>query len=110
MKITQMVGVGNSLFALTSSGELWEFDTQERAWMKCKSMVSDEEVLKEKKQLLVDSLEVSNRVLNALKKNKINTVGELLSLDKSGINSIAGLGEKSMFELKNALLLLEMDV
>ncbi|MBP6116035.1 MAG: hypothetical protein KA498_05315 [Neisseriaceae bacterium] len=110
MKITQMVGFGNSLFTLTDDGELWEFNVQLQDWSKCKSIVSEEQVLKTKKQKSVDSLDVSSRVLNALKKHEINTIGELMNLGEGGIKSISGLGEKSQFELRNALSLLEVDV
>lgn len=110
MKIAQIVGLDKSIFALTEDGELWEFNTQLKFWSKCRRILNRDQVLEEKRKLLIDNLGVSNRVLNALKKHDVDTIGDLLDLDESDVMSIIGLGDKSMFELKNAISLLKESI
>lgn len=92
MKITQMVGLGDRLFVLTDDGGLWVFNAEHNTWSPCKGINSDAIALEEKKQLLIDELDVPTRVLNVLKQSDITTIGELVALGKDGLkkNSTTG--------------------
>lgn len=111
MKITQMEALGNSLFSLTDEGELWEFKVDTREWSRCKSIGDSEVILEQRNNILIEELDVSSRVLNVLSRNNINTIGELTALDNNILKTLPGLGEKSRFELENALqLFLEVGI
>lgn len=79
-----------------------------------KGGISEEAPLKEtstggtSKDMMVDELDLPTRVINALVKNKIETVAQLKELSDEDFSKIRGLGRKSVEELKEKLR--EMDI
>ncbi|NCT55900.1 hypothetical protein GW755_03540 [bacterium] len=62
-----------------------------------------EKEVKEVKEVKVDTLGFSTRIITALTKNKINTVSQLADLSKDQIIALDGLGKKSAEEILNKL-------
>ncbi|XDZ52485.1 DNA-directed RNA polymerase subunit alpha C-terminal domain-containing protein [Neisseriaceae bacterium CLB008] len=109
MKIIQIVGVGAALFALTDEGIVWELNVQTQNWQKHKEIKSKCETKKMINRYLVSDLDVSNRVVGALGRIGIKTLGELKHLEDSYLYDIKGLGAKSIFELKAAMAKFEAE-
>ena len=57
----------------------------------------------------VEELKLSNRTLNALLKNKIFTVEEILGKGKDGLKEIKGLGEKGKKEIEKKLKKMKLE-
>jgi len=60
-------------------------------------------ISKNAQDVMVDELDLPTRVINALVKNKIETVGQLKQLSDEDFDKIRGLGKKSIDELKEKL-------
>jgi len=63
----------------------------------------EEEVEKEKSDIEVDDLDISTRVANILKENRMKTAAGILRRKKQTLKEVEGLGEKSVEEIEKAL-------
>ncbi len=72
---------------------------EEKAEAKKESVKAEEDVLK----LSVEDLELSSRTENALKNNKIKSIGNLVRKTEEKLDSLEGMGEKGIKEIKKAL-------
>lgn len=58
---------------------------------------------KKKKQVNIETLRLSTRLLNCLRAAKIKTVGELIKREEKELSKLKGLGEKSLKEIKEKI-------
>lgn len=65
----------------------------------------EKEVVEEKneKDLKVDDLDISDRIKNILKENKVKTVKGVIKKGEKGLLSIKGMGEKAVEEIKEEM-------
>lgn len=52
---------------------------------------------------IIEDLGLTNRSYNAMKNNDINYISELISMPRSKLLRLRGIGENSLFEISNAL-------
>lgn len=52
---------------------------------------------------IIEDLGLTNRSYNAMKNNDINSISELISMPRSKLLRLRGIGENSLFEISNAL-------
>ena len=57
----------------------------------------------------IESLSLSNRARNALKRAGINTVGDLLSFNRSALLELPAVGANTAREIIDIIKILEMD-
>jgi len=70
---------------------------------KAETSASEIEVIREKLQLSIESLELSVRSQNSLKAANIKTVAELVSHTESELSNLRNFGDKSMSELREVV-------
>jgi DNA-directed RNA polymerase subunit alpha len=78
-----------------------------------KNKEKTEETEKEIKDVLsrkVENLKISQRALNALLKNKVMTVGDILAKKESGLSQLEGIGEGAIKEIKKELKKLNLEL
>ncbi|MFW5902552.1 MAG: DNA-directed RNA polymerase subunit alpha C-terminal domain-containing protein [archaeon] len=97
---------GNDPFSI-DSGEVLDVDKEkaERA-LKSKWIVKEEEeelVADKKEKVLIDDLDIEDKVKELIKKEGCNEVSELTKMSKNDIKKIDGIGEKRAEEIINEL-------
>ncbi len=99
MEIIQIVSFNSSVSALSTDGRVFAFDVDSWKWESLPPipLIVSEEIVDKKTQ--ITDLGFSHRILNALHKNKIFTVGQLIKLDLTQVGEMPGIGPKSCFEL-----------
>ncbi len=65
--------------------------------------IVEEKEEKPEKELKVDDLDISERIKNVLKENKIKTVKGIIKKGEKGLLDIKGMGEKAVEEVKEEL-------
>ena len=63
-----------------------------------------EELIEEKDDTPIETLELSVRTFNALRRSGINTVGQIVEHSKGELLSLRNFGEKSFVELREKLI------
>jgi DNA-directed RNA polymerase subunit alpha len=69
-------------------------------------VVGEEEILKTK----IEDLKISKRILHALQKNDIKTVGGILRRSEKALLELEGMGEKGIKEIKKALKKINLEL
>ncbi len=93
--LTQASQLLSSYFAMLASGGVTDMDEGKEEGNKGGAKGSTD--------VMVDELDLPTRVINALVKNKIETVAQLKQLNDEDFGKIRGLGKKSIEELKEKL-------
>ncbi|MCZ2845881.1 MAG: DNA-directed RNA polymerase subunit alpha [Candidatus Bathyarchaeota archaeon] len=64
----------------------------------------------EEKEITLENLKLSNRVLNSLKENGVKTLNQLLKKKEEKLSTMKGLGEKGIKEIKRKLKRKDLDL
>lgn len=112
------VAMGNVLGYLEEMDvrqEVIEFIVEKKEEVEAKVEAKKEKVIKPEKPIavkaetnkliptIIEDLGLTNRSYNAMKNNDINYISELISMPRSKLLRLRGIGENSLFEISNAL-------
>ncbi len=92
-------------FAYLLSGE----DAPKKAPEKTVEEIKKEEELKRMQNIIIDELNLPSRIINALLREKIETVADLVKFGKSKLEGMKGLGKKSIDLIEDELRKLGFD-
>ncbi len=87
---------------LITEGGVEKPQTEEKPAVTSVKVDTEEEA--EKEDMMVDELDLPTRVINALIKHGVETVGQLKAMTDEDLAQVRGLGKKSVEELKEKLL------
>ncbi len=103
MKIVQIANVETMLFALCEDGSLWSMAAEEQRWRRCEDIQSTEEARRNRQEMMLKALDLSNRTFRALSGAGIANVHQLINLSIRDLKTIPRLGAKSIYEIEMAL-------
>ncbi len=103
MKIVQIANIETKLFALCEDGSLWAMEVSEQRWRRCEAILSMEETRRNRQEMVLKSLNLSNRTFRALSSAGVANVHQLINLSIKDLKTIPRLGAKSIYEIETAL-------